>query len=576
MTIVPNGFLTEALIAYIGNKRRLLPFIRSVIEPLLPTLPDAPVFLDPFAGSGSVSRLARSLGFIVHANDWEYYSYVMNRPHLTLVPGDEERLFGTLGGIDAVLAHFNELPPLPADDDYLAAYYAPMDDDDPDIVNERMFYTNRNAKRLDAMRTELARMKDSGEIDDDAFYYLLASLVYEAATHANTSGVFKGFHAGFGGKGKDALVRILGPVTMKRLPLIDAPRGKVTRMDAARCIRGKSMRADIVYLDPPYNQHQYGSNYHLLNTIALWDKPPVNKAIFIDGKKTNKSAIRRDWVNTKSPYCYRTSALDAFRDMVRAVNARYILMSYSSDGIIAENDITAVLSEQGEVTVASNEYTRYPGARKSIVNRTKNVEHLFVVDTERRHAAKRVDAGHLREKLKLALTRTFVPESGHIVFQSGGRSITIRLSHGLVAVNVDAVMAELADAPRSVIEDMLAFVTARTAHNGHEEIMCYLKVLAGSTHTDDALALFLARIPRLYARFTSARDKADFVSITQEIAAYLSDRLCRRDCAVIPAANEIIRIAREKVRAHYLDAANGQFVEHLMHGIESAMRAVTV
>ncbi len=60
--------------------------------------------------------------------------------------------------------------------------------------------------------------------------------------------------------------------------------------------------AEIVYLDPPYNQHQYGSNYHLLNTIALNDKPFVNKSFFINGKKKDKSAIRKDWIKTKSGF----------------------------------------------------------------------------------------------------------------------------------------------------------------------------------------------------------------------------------------------------------------------------------
>ncbi|MEK6796474.1 MAG: DNA adenine methylase [Spirochaetota bacterium] len=577
-TVTAEPFLKEALIAYIGNKRRLIPFIRSVIAPLLPSLPAKPTFLDPFSGSGSVSRLARAMGFTVHANDWEYYSYVMNRPHMTLSAGDESLLFDHIGGLSAVLHHFNTLPAVPPDDEYLAAYYAPESDEHPDIVNERMFYTRRNAKRLDAMRTELERMRALGTIGEDAFYYLLAAIVYEAATHANTSGVFKGFHAGFGGKGKDALVRILGEVSLKPLPLIDAARGTVTQEDAATLLRSHSgAHYDIVYLDPPYNQHQYGSNYHLLNTIALWDKPPVNKQIFIDGKKTNKSAIRSDWVKTRSAYCYRQTALAAFRDCIDGIDARTILLSYSSDGIISEKDITAVLSAKGEVSMVSNEYTRYPGARKSIVNRTRNVEHLFVVNTERRHTPRRINGGKVPlEKLRLALTRTFLPESDHAVFHGSGRTIPIQLSHRLFAVNTEEVLTLLTDAPATIIDDVLAFVMERTAANAHQEIMCYLRVLTGAAYIDDAMATILARIPRLYARFSGSRDKADFVSITQEISTFISDRLSRRDYAVIPAAGAVIDIAREKIHDRYLDHTNAQFVTHLMHGIETAMRAVTV
>ena len=65
-------------------------------------------------------------------------------------------------------------------------------------------------------------------------------------------------------------------------------------LDAKKFIlKNKNKNFDLVYLDPPYNQHQYGSNYHLLNTIALWDKPEINKEIYINGKKTSYSTYNK-------------------------------------------------------------------------------------------------------------------------------------------------------------------------------------------------------------------------------------------------------------------------------------------
>ena len=93
----PGGaYLNDQLIAYIGNKRALLPFLHGAFS-ALPLDPSRSTFLDPFAGSGSVSRLARTMGFRVLANDWEPYSLVINTCHLRLRPSDLAALFPLRG-----------------------------------------------------------------------------------------------------------------------------------------------------------------------------------------------------------------------------------------------------------------------------------------------------------------------------------------------------------------------------------------------------------------------------------------------------------------------------------------------
>ncbi len=149
--------------------------------------------------------------------------------------------------------------------------------------------------------------------------YILASLIYAVSYVSNTSGVFKGFHHGWGGKTSTALYRILSRLTLQPPVLLDnGKRNLATRRDAhelaPELIDRLGARPDVVYLDPPYNQHPYGSNYHVLNTVVLWDKPPLNRSILVNGKKHEKSAIRKDWhAERRSPYNHENQALLALR-----------------------------------------------------------------------------------------------------------------------------------------------------------------------------------------------------------------------------------------------------------------------
>ena len=102
-----EAFLKNQLIAYIGNKRRLLGFLSEVFTELAERGSAGSVisFGDCFAGSGSVSRLAKSMGFSVASNDWEWYSNIINTAHLRLSPSGLDALFRDWGGISAVLDH---------------------------------------------------------------------------------------------------------------------------------------------------------------------------------------------------------------------------------------------------------------------------------------------------------------------------------------------------------------------------------------------------------------------------------------------------------------------------------------
>ncbi len=327
-----HPYLTEQLIAYIGNKRALLPFLHGVLSGLVEE-PSRAAFLDPFAGSGAVSRLARMMGFRVHANDWEPYSLVINSCHLGVGKSELQSLFGDRGGLGALLAELNDLPALPSEE-YISRHYAPRATATADWRTERLFYTRENALAIDALRERIERLRPGEPAEPRARsekHVLLASLLYQAATHTNTSGVFKACHKGFGGHGRDALTRILAPIRLQAPVLVDAPApSTMDCMDAASFLRARP--GDICYLDPPYAGHQYGSNYFMLNTIALWDKPPVSDERGPDGRFRQKAGIRPDWTRTRSAFCYRSTALPAMKEIVEAADCRWLVVSYSNEG----------------------------------------------------------------------------------------------------------------------------------------------------------------------------------------------------------------------------------------------------
>lgn len=337
------------------------------------------VFIDPFAGSGSVSRLAKALGFSVYANDWEFYAWVINYCHIAIEKTEARGLFSDKGGLTGALALLSEASP--AETPYIGKYYAPASTKTADYREERLFYTAENALFIDSVREQIERWYPGWDLEPDSLKekcILTASLLYESATHANTSGVFKACHKGFGGHGRDALKRIMSPMELEIPVHIDggAPCG-MYRSDAGEFVRNRPAR--VCYLDPPYNIHQYGSNYFMLNTIAKWDKPTVNMEKGPDGRLSEKAAIRKDWTDTRSPYCYKHSAPAAFKTLLDAIDAEYILTSYNTEGIIPFEEVAELLSSRGGLSVESSGYTTYRGGRQSAGRKTHNTELLFIV-----------------------------------------------------------------------------------------------------------------------------------------------------------------------------------------------------
>jgi len=403
-------FLTRQIIAYIGNKRKLLSLIHAALEQSSVAIGEGTTFADLFSGSGVVSRFAKFLGFEVYTNDWEPYAEILSKGFVALNKAEFNRLFGGEEEFNALIEKINALPDPQPDDQYIAKYYAPHSDDIAlaDFHVERLFYTRQNALALDKIRNYVET--HFPDRNDARRHILIALLIYEAATHTNTSGVFKAFHKGFGGHGKDALSRILAPIALHEPVLIDSkPPVHVFRQDANELVRTLPP-LDVVYLDPPYNQHQYGSNYHLLNTIAKWDKIPEPMELDENGVLVNKAAIRTDWVKTRSLYCYKKTATDTFRDLVQHIKAKLILVSYSSDGIIPFEEMKSICLEKGYVSIVTSDYTVYRGGKQSNSRKNTDIEFILAIDTSRKaepECSERIDKIVLEKQILVLLKRRY-------------------------------------------------------------------------------------------------------------------------------------------------------------------------
>ncbi len=374
-----DSYLTDQLIPYIGNKRKLLPLIYDAINR---TGLRGGTFFDAFAGSGVVSRLAKLAGFRVISNDWEPYAEKINQAYIATNTPPE---FSRLGGLDGAIASLNSLAGTRG---YIATHYCPADDEHYDPETERMFYTQQNGRLIDAIRERIADWRASGVIDSREEAVLLASLIYQASYCSNTSGVFKGFHRGWGGATKTAWYRIRSHLTLGAPVLFDNGLDNIVLKEDAAAVANK-IECDIAYLDPPYNQHQYGANYHLLNTVALWDRPEITERI----SHGNKAAIRKDWrTERRSDYCHRATALGAFSDLVCRLKADWILVSYSTEGIIPIEDLLGALGERGELSVVVRRYKRYRVSSQRPSPKPHTTEFVAAVDTRSPARLSQVDA----------------------------------------------------------------------------------------------------------------------------------------------------------------------------------------
>jgi adenine-specific DNA-methyltransferase len=358
-------YLSRQLVTYIGNKRALLGTIALALERIKHRLGKRTLrAVDAFAGSGVVSRFLKAHCTYLASNDIEDYAEVLARCHLA------NRSEVDLRAIAARVAALNarvDTAPLPRG--FLEELYAP--EDEANITRrDRVFYTKSNARRLDNYRRLLDELPETERI------LLLGPLLSRASVHANTAGVFKGFYKNrstrigqFGGSGSDALGRILGAIVLD-VPVLSRFECEVDvfRRDANALAR-ELRDLDVAYLDPPYNQHPYGSNYFMLNLIANYRRPAEVSAV---------SGIPADW--RRSGYNVRSRSLPLLRDLAETIDSKFLLVSFNDEGFIAPAEMRAMLERIGTVDVIETRYNAFRGSR-SFERRSIHVtEQLFLVE----------------------------------------------------------------------------------------------------------------------------------------------------------------------------------------------------
>lgn len=305
---------------YIGSKYSLMDFLTETITAVAGANTHK-VFADLFAGTGVVGKTFKQKGYRVLANDIQYYSFVINRHLIGNTPPLKVDILEYLNGLKGTEGFIYK--------NYCAG-----------SGSGRNYFTDENGKRCDAIRTELERLKSSGEIDEAQYYYLLASLINSIDKYANTASVYGAFL-------KQVKKSAARKFELELLPVIDGDKGcKVYNENISDLIR--TVNGDILYLDPPYNARQYCTNYHVLETIAKYDSPVLY----------GKTGLR-DYSEQKSDFCSSRTVAEAFEDIIRNADFEYIFLSYNNEGLMSFDEIREIMQRYGEYEMFSTDYRRF-------------------------------------------------------------------------------------------------------------------------------------------------------------------------------------------------------------------------
>lgn len=323
---------------YIGRKFSLLPFLEQGIVSFVDA--GAHRLFDVFAGTGTVGGHFKSKGFTVVANDIQYYAYCLNRAHVGLNrPPAFTRLRRHLGlpssrrGPAAVLNYVNDIRPYRG---FIFRHYCPGGTSHP----RRFYFSDENGRRCDGIRRQIERWYGDRIISRNEYYYLLASLIVAMDRVANTASVYA------------AYLKRLKASARRNFVLEPIPtsggngRHSVHNRNGADLI-GR-VPCDILYMDPPYNQRQYCTNYHVLETIAAYDSPKLSGVTGL-----------RPYEAQRSDFCVKGKALGALEDMVSRTRARYVFLSYNSEGLMSRRDILGLMEGFGRVDVKTKRYPRF-------------------------------------------------------------------------------------------------------------------------------------------------------------------------------------------------------------------------
>jgi len=359
------SFESQCMLTCIGNKRKLVHHILKIIEN--DVLPDKPKLniVDGFAGSGVVSRTLLNRADTIHINDLEQYSYTMNYCFF-IKPMEED--------IETIKYHINEMNKIAIEGPYkpgiICKHYAPKDSKNIKM-GERCFYTRENALIIDSVREYIDKC-----VDKKLFNYCITPLLIKMSINTNTAGVFKGFYKDktgigkFGGSNGDALERIEKRIEFDYPIWSDSEyTAQVYNKNVNELIKELPDDIDVIYLDPPYNQHPYSSNYFMLNLIIKNIEPL---------KLSKVSGIPEDW--NRSDYNYKHKAVTSMIELLKdsLTKSKYVLLSYNNEGIINTDDWVEILKDY-KVDKKEIRYDTYKGSRNLKNRDNKVIEQMYLI-----------------------------------------------------------------------------------------------------------------------------------------------------------------------------------------------------
>lgn len=347
------------MIKYLGSKRTLVDVIGKIAQAV-----QADTAVDLFTGTTRVAQELKKRGLVVTAADIATYSEIMAQCYISTDADavDEHEL-------SAVLAELSELP----------GYHGYFTET---FCVQSRYFQPKNGMRVDAIRDHLR----DHYADSPLYPVLLTSLMLAADRVDSTTGVQMAYL-------KTWAARAHNELELRRPDLLPG-RGLSVRGDAQQLVH-ELPRTDLMYLDPPYNQHRYFTNYHIWETLVRWDAPEHY------GVACKRIDSRDE--ETKSVFNKKREMPVAFRELLLNTAADTVVVSYNDESWITAEQMMTALRDAGhsDVRMVAFDYKRYVGAQIGIFNPSgekvgkvshlRNTEYMFIAgETERVEAA--VDA----------------------------------------------------------------------------------------------------------------------------------------------------------------------------------------
>lgn len=332
------------MIKYLGSKRLLIPKIIDIAKSL-----NGKKVLDLFSGTSRVGKALQDEGYTVISNDISTYGYFLAKTYVEQSPEAMRDLAEKIEEVNTSLD--NEEINI---DNWFTKTYC----------EESMFFHPKNGIKIERARNFIEASYKGTK------YYepLIVSLIEAADRVDSTCGVQMAYLKKWAPRASNDL--------LLRVPDISLGEGLAVQKDAKEAAKHE---VDIVYMDPPYNQHNYLGNYHIWETICLWDNPEVY----------GKAKKRVDVKTRKSNWNSKLKIFDEMKDVVENLQCKACIVSFNNEGYLSQEQIEEILQNKfSSVVVEEVPYERYVGAKIGIHNQkgekvgkashTKNKELIFI------------------------------------------------------------------------------------------------------------------------------------------------------------------------------------------------------